>query len=161
MAKIRKAPSFKSLAPASKAASRAASASSLKRNTRCELLLRRELSSRGIRYRLTSPSLPGKPDLVFPRAKLAVFCDGDFWHGRELRARLKRLERGHNANYWTRKIMRNVERDRAQTRALVSSGWIVLRFWESDILGDSIVIADQVERVLVERLRSQFKQASR
>ena len=98
------------------------------------MLLRRELRRRGLRYRLHSGNLPGRPDIVFLRQRIAVFCDGDFWHGRDLAARLAKLARGHNAEYWVAKVRRNTERDRDQTRALEESGWLVLRFWESDIM---------------------------
>lgn len=140
--------SFSGLEPASARASLAARAASKKSNTKCELLLRRELWQRGLRYKLNSHHLPGKPDLIFPKMKVAVFCDGDFWHGRELTARLKRLAAGHNASYWVAKIKRNVERDNRSTAALVSLGWVVLRFWESDILRSGNAIAGYVSSVV-------------
>lgn len=62
-----------------------------------------------------------------------MFCDGDFWHGRDLEERLARLARGHNAPYWLAKIRRNVERDRRHDDRLRERGWIVLRFWEGDV----------------------------
>jgi DNA mismatch endonuclease (patch repair protein) len=81
---------------------------------------------------------------------VAVFCDGDFWHGRNLAARLKKLGAGHNAPYWTAKIRKNAERDARHTRQLEADGWLVLRFWESDILDDAealaFVLADAVRR---------------
>jgi DNA mismatch endonuclease (patch repair protein) len=117
-------------------------------NTRCELALRRELSRRGLRYRLHYTRLPGRPDIVFPKQRLVIFCDGDFWHGRDLSARLAKLVRGHNATYWVAKVQRNVERDRRQTRTLEESGWVVLRYWETDVLGRTNEIADQVVTAL-------------
>ncbi|WP_348652882.1 hypothetical protein [Polyangium sp. y55x31] len=84
-------PSFACLHPASENASTAARAASAKRNTRCELALRRELWRRGLRYRLHLPGLPGRPDIVFTKHRVVVFCDGDFWHGRHLEARLAKL----------------------------------------------------------------------
>src|SRR5687768_8023193 len=98
------APSFKGLVAASLTASRVASASSNKRDTKPELLLRRALSKCGLRYKVDVGSLPGRPDLVVPTARVAVFCDGDFWHGRGLKSRLAKLGRGHNADYWVSKI---------------------------------------------------------
>src|SRR5712692_8436205 len=96
--------SYRGHRPASERASSAAKASSRKRDTRCELLLRRELWRRGRRFRIDVSTLPGRPDVVFPKWKLAVFCDGDFWHGRNLRTRLAQLRRGHNSPYWVAKI---------------------------------------------------------
>lgn len=147
----RPTPSFTGLLPASPRASATARAASAKTNTRCELVLRRELWSRGLRYRLHCKELPGRPDITFPRQRIAVFCDGDFWHGRDLAARLDRLSRGHNASYWTSKVQRNVERDRRHTQALKELGWTVLRFWETDILKDARPIVSRIANALRQR----------
>ena len=140
----RKAPSYKNLKPASAKASRAARGSSRKKDTKPEVALRKILWARGYRYRKTVTSLPGRPDIVFAGAKVAVFCDGDFWHGRDWRKRRRKLLRGHNPDYWVAKIKRNMERDRGTTRVLEEAGWQVLRFWESDILSNPEHIADRV-----------------
>jgi DNA mismatch endonuclease, patch repair protein len=153
-------PSYRGLRPASKSASAAARGASVKTNTRCELLLRRELWRRGVRYRLHYSGLCGRPDIVFPRQRLVVFCDGDFWHGRDLDVRLARLAHGHNAAYWIAKVTRNVERDEEQTRILESSGWAVIRLWESDIVrrlseaADRVIAAATVRAVTGTPLRS-------
>lgn len=123
--------SFKGLKAASATTSGIARAASKKRNTRCEVLLRKELWQRGLRYRLHARALPGRPDIVFVRARLAVFCDGDFWHGRNLEQRLAKLAGGHNAAYWVKKVQTNVDRDARNVAALVAAGWRVLRFWEA------------------------------
>jgi DNA mismatch endonuclease (patch repair protein) len=104
-----------------------------------------------LRYRLNVVGLPGKPDIVFPAQRLAVFCDGDFWHGRNLRGRLSKLKRGHNASYWLAKIKGNVLRDRRQTRALEAAGWQVLRVWETDVLTSVDAIAGQISDALDQR----------
>lgn len=140
----RAAPSFKGLGPASEKASAAARGASAKTNTRCEIMLRRELWRRGLRYRLHAPGLPGRPDIVFMKQRVAVFCDGDFWHGRNLNQRLAKLAEGHNAKYWLAKVRNNTERDRCQTEALRASGWTVLSFWETDILSHPTYVADQI-----------------
>lgn len=88
--------------------------------------------------------LPGRPDIVFPSARVAVFCDGDFWHGRDLAQRLERLRGGHNAPYWVTKIEANVQRDQRRNEALRDAGWRVLRFWETDINRDVEAVADEV-----------------
>jgi DNA mismatch endonuclease (patch repair protein) len=90
------------------------------------------------------PGLPGKPDIVFARARLVVFCDGDFWHGRRSRERLAKLSRGSNAPYWTAKIASNVARDRRNTRLLRAAGWTVIRLWETDILRDVLRETEKV-----------------
>jgi DNA mismatch endonuclease (patch repair protein) len=132
----RTTPSYAGLRPASAKAASAARGASVKTDTRCELLLRRELWRAGLRYRLHAAELPGRPDVVFPAQRVAVFCDGDFWHGRDLELRIAKLAAGHNAPYWVAKIRRNVERDRRQTEVLERAGWLVVRIWEGDILRD-------------------------
>jgi DNA mismatch endonuclease (patch repair protein) len=132
----RAAPSYKGLSAASTMASRIASVSSAKRDTTPELLLRRALRGTGLRYRIDVASLPGRPDLVIPAARLVIFCDGDFWHGRDLKRRLQKLATGHNAPYWIAKIRSNVDRDRRVGRLLRDSGWKVLRLWERDVRAD-------------------------
>jgi DNA mismatch endonuclease (patch repair protein) len=117
-----------------------------RRNTQPELLLRRALWRLGARYRLHFATLPGRPDLVFPSAKLAVFCDGDFWHGRGWQARRRRLARGANAAYWIPKILANRARDRRVSRQLTALGWRVARVWESEILRDPHVVALRLTR---------------
>jgi G:T-mismatch repair DNA endonuclease (very short patch repair protein) len=88
---------------------------------------------------------------VFLGARLCVFCDGDFWHGRDWEVRQQKLRRGSNSDYWLAKIQRNMERDRQNTQRLQETGWTVLRFWESEIQSD---LAGVVRRVL-EALRGQ------
>ena len=100
------APSFKGLRPASERASRAL-AGSRKTGTACEELLRSALWSRGLRFRKNVGSLPGCPDAVFAREQVAVFVDGDFWHGRRWASRRRKLSSVHNAPYWLAKIESN------------------------------------------------------
>jgi len=141
-------PSFAGLGPASKNASAAARGASRKTDTRCELVLRRELWRRGLRYRLHVADLHGRPDIVFPRERVVVFCDGDFWHGRDLESRLAKLGRGHNATYWVAKVQRNVVRDRENQRVLEAAGWTVVRIWETDVLFTPGRAADRVTKIL-------------
>lgn len=140
--------SFKGLEAASTTASSIARAASKKKNTRCEIALRKELWRRGLRYRLHHERLPGRPDVVFVRDRLAVFCDGDFWHGRDLAVRLAKLAGGHNAAYWVKKVQGNVERDSRNSATLVASGWRVVRLWETDIIRDPGAAADAVATAL-------------
>ncbi len=101
-------------------------------DTKPEVILRKALWHRGIRYRKNYSALPGKPDIVLTRQKIAIFVDGDFWH-----ARGHQLQPGEqvksNKEYWGPKLKRNVERDKEVNDMLTDLGWIVLRFWESDI----------------------------
>ena len=147
---MRVAPSFTGLSPSSEAQSRAKRANP-SRDTRAELLLRRELWKRGARYRLHRRDLVGKPDLAFVRARVAVFCDGDFWHGKGWPDDEQKLARGSNASYWRAKIAYNVERDQRVTGELVSQGWTVLRFWESEINADAADVAARVMQTVKAR----------
>jgi DNA mismatch endonuclease (patch repair protein) len=143
-----KVPRFSNFKPASEATSRIKQRNR-SRDTKAEMLLRKELWGRGLRYRLHAPGLPGKPDLVFSKARVVVFCDGDFWHGRRWHQRREKLGRGANALYWTAKIAANVARDRRNTRKLRLAGWTVIRIWETDILRDVRRAAQLVERAIV------------
>jgi DNA mismatch endonuclease (patch repair protein) len=113
------------------------------------------LHRRGLRYCVASSGLPGRPDVVFAGAKVAVFCDGDYWHGRDLDKRIARLKTGHNAPYWVAKIGTNVARDARNNLALHQAGWTVLRLWETDILASPEGAAARVEDIVREALARQ------
>jgi DNA mismatch endonuclease (patch repair protein) len=97
---------------------------------------------------VNSARLPGKPDIVFRKARVVVFCDGDFWHGRRLRNRVQKLSSGHNAPYWVAKIQKNVARNRRTNRALRADRWTVIRLWETDIMARADVLVAKVEETL-------------
>lgn len=102
------------------------------RDTKPELLLRKALWHRGLRYRKNYKALPGTPDIVLTRQHIAVFVDGDFWHGHGQEDNPAGQIRT-NREFWRKKISRNIERDREVNDTLTESGWLVLRFWESEI----------------------------
>lgn len=137
-------PRFDALVPRSTGASTRARGASLKRDTKPELRLRRSLHAAGLRYRVDVAALPGRPDIVFPSAKVVVFVDGDFWHGRDITGRLQKLAGGHNAPYWTAKIRSNVERDARHNLALEHAGWKVVRVWESAVTQDLQTVTDRI-----------------
>lgn len=141
-------PSYKGRKPASARASAAARGSSKKTDTHCELLLRRTLWAAGARYRKNVKELPGRPDIVFSRVKLVVFCDGDFWHGHNWESRRQKLVQGTNPDYWVSKIERNIERDRLNVLKLEEMGWTVLRLWETEIRSNTVQAADKVLEAL-------------
>lgn len=119
------------------------------KDTMPEIKLRRELWKRGLRYRVATENLPGKPDILFPRAKVVVFVDGEFWHGHKLSAeRLNQM-----SDYWHHKIGCNVERDCNNNERLKEMGYEVLRFFERDILKNSETLADQIETIVKSRIR--------
>lgn len=98
------------------------------KNTKPEIVLRKLLWSAGYRYRLKS-RLPGKPDIVFPRHKLAVFVDGCFWHGCPKHAVMPKT----NRTFWREKLSRNMQRDREVNVQIRKMGWRVVRIWEHEI----------------------------
>lgn len=102
------------------------------KDTRPELCLRKSLWHAGIHYRKNYKALPGKPDIVLTKYKVAIFVDGDFWHGRDLDA--SRIH--NNRRYWVDKIHRNMKRDKSVNDQLSSKGWTVIRLWESEIKKD-------------------------
>ncbi len=100
-------------------------------DTTIELLLRKALWAKGIRYRKNYKDLIGKPDIAITKYKIAVFCDSDYWHGYDWENRNKRIK--SNRDYWIPKIERNMKRDKEVSAALEEQGWTVLRFWEWQI----------------------------
>ena len=151
-------PRYHTLKPSSAWASAAARGSSRKADTKPELLLRRALWREGFRYRKNRIDLPGAPDIVFPGARLIVFVDGDFWHGKNWKTRKAKLAQGHNANYWIRKIERNAARDRELSRELRASGWVVLRVWESEVHSNVGEVVLRVETALRQRAPARPRQ---
>jgi DNA mismatch endonuclease (patch repair protein) len=123
-------------------------------DTKCELLLRSTLWRLGFRFRKNVKSLPGKPDIVFPKEKVAVFCDGDFWHGRNWRLRRRKLQRGSNPEFWISKIQGNIKRDALYNKQLYKLGWFVLRLWELDIIADPQLAASKVIEVMSARRKA-------
>ena len=105
-------------------------------NTSIELLLRKALWKKGYRYRKNYKALPGKPDIALTKYKIAIFCDGEFFHGKDWEVLKPRLERGTNSEYWVKKIARNIERDNEVDKQLLFRGWTVIRFWGKDIKKD-------------------------
>lgn len=99
------------------------------KDTSIEIRLRRALWAEGIRYRKNVKTLPGKPDIVIAKYKIAVFCDASFWHGRDF----GRKPVDVNHEYWDAKIRRNMQRDQEVNKQLRALGWTVLRFWDEEI----------------------------
>lgn len=99
-----------------------------------EKKLRKALWDRGYRYRKNYKDLPGKPDIVLTKYKIAIFCDGEFFHGKDWEILKPRLEKSNNSEFWKRKIKRNMERDEEVNKKLLFLGWTVIRFWGKDIM---------------------------
>ncbi len=101
------------------------------KDTKPEMIVRKYLFSRGLRFRVQVRKLPGTPDIVLPKYKTAIFVNGCFWHGHE-GCKYFRLPKS-NVEFWKEKIERNIERDRESLQALLDSGWKVIRVWECEL----------------------------
>lgn len=104
------------------------------KDTSIEVKLRKALWSRGYRYRKNYNELPGKPDIAIVKYRIAIFCDSEFFHGKDWEILKSRLQKGDNAEYWLPKIQRNRERDDEVNKKLLFLGWTVIRFWGNDIM---------------------------
>ena len=113
------------------------------RDTTPELTLRRLVWHRGLRFR-THTKLPGRPDIVFPAARLVVFIDGCFWHGCAIHGVIPHTRRA----FWSRKLTANIERDGATNRRLTAVGWRVLRLWEHEVRSAPAKAAERVVRAV-------------
>ncbi len=117
-----------------------------------ETTLRSHLHRLGLRFRKYVTSLPGRPDIVFPGPRVAVFVDGDFWHARAIRERgpeaYWRDFRSPNRQYWEAKFARRIERDAEVTRDLRGDGWTVVRVWESEVKADPDGVARRIAGIV-------------
>ena len=103
------------------------------KDTKIEIILRRLLWAKGYRYRKNYKALPGSPDIVLTKYKIVVFCDGEFFHGKDWDKLRLKLESSNNSQFWINKISRNIDRDDDVNKKLIAMGWTVLRFWGEDI----------------------------
>ena len=96
-------------------------------------MLRKALWNKGYRYRKNDKMLPGSPDIVLTKYKIAIFCDGEFFHGKDWEVLKPRLEKSNNSEFWISKIFGNRERDDVVNKRLLFEGWTVIRFWGDEI----------------------------
>ena len=119
------------------------------KDSEIERILRKELWSRGLRYRKNVKSIYGKPDIAFIGKKVAVFCDSEFWHGYAWEIHQEDFR--SNQDFWVSKIERNMQRDIEVNNKLRSEGWIVLRFWGREIKKNTSSCADIIEKAVREK----------
>ena len=151
--RVPRLPSFRDRSPASAGSSRCKRANRSS-GGRHEAVLRKALRDAGITFKSHVTNMPGKPDIVLTNVRLAVFCDGDFWHGRNWPTLKQALRARANADYWIAKVAWNRARDRHVTQQLSRMGWMVLRFWETEILENASRIAAEIRRVAVDAVRN-------
>lgn len=118
------------------------------KDTSIEIKLRQALWHKGYRYRKNYKDLPGTPDIVLTKQKIAIFCDSEFFHGKDWEILKPRLEKSKNKEFWQKKIARNMERDDETNKRLLFLGWTVIRFWGKDILKNT----DECVRVIEEAI---------
>lgn len=114
-------------------------------NTKPEVLLRRKLWGQGFRFSRKTSKLPGKPDVVLEKPRIAIFIDGEFWHGYKWREKKKKIKA--NRRYWVSKIERNILRDKRNTQKLSKFGWKVIRFWEHQITKDLLKCIKRIKEL--------------
>ena len=120
------------------------------KDTGIEVKLRKALWKKGYRYRKNYKKLPGKPDIVLPKYKLVVFCDSEFFHGKDWEDLREQLKRGNNAEFWIKKISQNRVRDEEINKQLKFMGWTVIRFWGKDIKKDVEQCVKVIEETIFE-----------
>lgn len=120
------------------------------KDTKIEIILRKALWHKGYRYRKNYKKLPGTPDIVLTKYKIAIFCDGEFFHGKDWESLKEHLRNSQNSDFWIKKISRNIERDREIDRILLFMGWTVIRFWGKDIKKNTDKCLKVIEEVIFE-----------
>ena len=118
------------------------------KNTKIEVILRKALWNAGFRYRKNYDKLPGKPDIALTKYKIAIFCDGEFFHGKDWEVLKPKLEKGSNPDFWIKKITRNQQRDDEVNKQLLFMGWTVIRFWGNEIKKNPEQCVKVVEEII-------------
>ena len=121
------------------------------KDTKIEIILRKALWKKGYRYRKNYNKLPGKPDIVLPKYKIAIFCDGEFFHGKDWNVLKKKLKNSNNSEFWINKISRNRERDDEINKRLFFEGWTVIRFWGEDIKKHTDECVKTIEEIIFDQ----------
>ncbi|WP_087066812.1 very short patch repair endonuclease [Intestinibacillus massiliensis] len=119
------------------------------KDTSIEIILRKALWRRGIRYRKNYKALPGTPDIAITKYKIAVFCDSEFFHGYHWD--IKKGKLGNNREYWIRKIERNIARDNQNDLKLIALGWLPVHFWGQDIIKRTSDCVEAIEDLIFEQ----------
>lgn len=122
------------------------------RDTSIEIKLRKALWHKGYRYRKNYKKLPGSPDIAITKYKIAIFCDSEFFHGKDWERKLHiKVAKGAHAEFWTQKITRNIHRDMDNNKALEYLGWTVLRFWGKEIEKKTNRCVEVIEKVIAQK----------
>ena len=122
------------------------------KDTSIEVLLRKALWHKGYRYRKNYKKLPGSPDIALTKQKVAIFCDSEFFHGKDWEDKKQRLQKGTNPDFWISKIERNMQRDHENDQKLNLLGWTVIHFWGDEITKSPDECVRVIEETIFEKL---------
>lgn len=120
------------------------------KDSKIECVLRKALWEKGYRYRKNYSKLPGKPDIVLTRYQIAIFCDSEFFHGKDFDQLKVQLNKSKNSDFWIDKIQKNIDRDEEVNKLLKGQGWMVLRFWGKEILKNTDQCIRTIEEAVFE-----------
>lgn len=126
------------------------------KDTSIEVTLRKTLWKKGYRYRKNYKALPGSPDICLTKYKIAIFCDSEFFHGKDWEILRPKVAKGNNGTYWIKKIQENIDRDESNDKKLLYLGWTVIHFWGKDILRNT----DECIKVIEETIFDQKMEMS-
>lgn len=120
------------------------------KDTKIEIALRKALWNKGYHYRKNYKELPGSPDICLTKYKIAIFCDSEFFHGKDWEVLKPKVEKGNNGAYWVKKIQDNINRDDEVDKKLIFLGWTVIHFWGKDILRNTDECIKVIEETILE-----------
>lgn len=120
-----------------------------------EVKLRKALWDKGYRYRKNYSKLPGKPDIVLTKYHIAIFCDSEFFHGKDWEALKQQLKSSNNSDFWIKKISHNIDRDNEVNKELHALGWTVLRFWGKEIKANADECIKTIEEAIFDQRLSE------
>ncbi|MEQ2595831.1 very short patch repair endonuclease [[Clostridium] symbiosum] len=126
------------------------------KDTSIEVCLRKALWKKGIRYRKNYSKLPGTPDIVLTKYRIAIFCDSEFFHGKDWEELKGRIIQGKNSEYWLKKISNNMRRDEEVNKRLLFLDWTVIRFWGKDILKNTEECIKVIEETIADLNYGEF-----
>ena len=121
------------------------------KDSKIECILRRALWRKGYRYRKNYAKLPGKPDIVLTKYRIAVFCDSEFFHGKDFEQLKIQLSKSKNAEFWINKIKKNMERDEEINKTLRMNDWTVIRFWGKEIQKKTDQCVQAIEEIILDK----------
>ena len=122
------------------------------KDTSIEVTLRKALWHKGYRYRKNYKKLPGSPDIVLTKQRIVIFCDSEFFHGKDWEVKKPKLLNSKNSEYWINKIERNIQRDLENDQKLLAMGWTIIHFWGQEILKNTCECIEVIEETILDNM---------